>query len=172
MDYSDRIKELRKTKKLSQEKLADMIGVTKQAVSQYERGVRKPDIPTIDALCDVFNVSSDYLLGKDNVTLRFVGRDELRKLDSPQDNCDNICELFSECHGAKAHKMVESFLKLDDLDRSFVLGQMSGLLRADKYIGSSEDGISYADAAHERTDIPYDDELQKQDNAIMDDDNF
>lgn len=166
MDYSDRIKELRKTKKLSQEKLADMIGVTKQAVSQYERGVRKPDIPTIDALCDVFNVSSDYLLGKDNVTLRFVGRDELKKLDSPQYNCDNICELFNECHGADAHKAVESFLKLDDRDRSFVLGQMSGLLRADKYVGS------YVDAAHERTDIPYDDDLQKQDNAIMDDDNF
>lgn len=82
MNYSDRIKELRKGKCLSQEKLADLIGVTKQAVSQYERGVRKPDIPTIDALCDIFNVSSDYLLGKDDVTVRFVGREEISKLES------------------------------------------------------------------------------------------
>lgn len=68
--------------------------------------------------------------------------------------------------------MVESFLKLDDRDRSFVLGQMSGLLRAEKYSESAEDDIPYANAAHERTDIPYDDELQDQDNAIMDDDDF
>ena len=82
MDYSDRIRELRKGKHLNQEQLANLIGVTKQAISQYERGVRKPDIPTIDALCDIFNVSSDYLLGKENVTIRYVGKDEIDKLES------------------------------------------------------------------------------------------
>jgi len=82
--YSNRIKELRMGKSLSQERLADMIGTTKQAVSNYERGVRKPDIPTIEALCDIFNVSSDYLLGKEDVTIRLVGNDGIKKLDSPR----------------------------------------------------------------------------------------
>lgn len=82
--YSNRIKELRIGKSLSQERLADMIGTTKQAVSNYERGVRKPDIPTIEALCDIFNVSSDYLLGKEDVTIRLVGNDGIKKLDGPR----------------------------------------------------------------------------------------
>ena len=43
-----------------------------------ERGVRKPDIPTIEALCDIFNVSADYLIGKDDVTVRIVGKEGLK----------------------------------------------------------------------------------------------
>ena len=86
--YSNRIKELRMGKSLSQEQLADMIGTTKQAVSNYERGVRKPDIPTIEALCDIFNVSSDYLLGKSLTVLvalefRFLTVSLLVSLSTP-----------------------------------------------------------------------------------------
>ena len=71
--YSNRVRELRLAKSLSQEQLAEKIGLTKQAISQYERGERNPSMTVLDALCDFFNVSSDYLLGKDSVTLRFVG---------------------------------------------------------------------------------------------------
>ena len=61
--YSSRIRELREAKSLSQDQLAEKLNVTKQAISQYERGVRKPSMPMLEALCDFFNVSSDYLLG-------------------------------------------------------------------------------------------------------------
>lgn len=81
--YSNRIRELRSAKSLNQEQLADKLGLTKQAISQYERGVRKPSVPVLEALCDFFNVSSDYLLGKDDVTLRFVGKEDIDKLESP-----------------------------------------------------------------------------------------
>lgn len=80
--YSNRVRELRLAKSLSQEQLAEKIGLTKQAISQYERGERNPSMTVLDALCDFFNVSSDYLLGKDSVTLRFVGKDEIDKLES------------------------------------------------------------------------------------------
>lgn len=79
--YSNRIRELRLAKSLNQEQLAEKIGLTKQAISQYERGDRKPSLDVIEALCDFFNVSADYLLGKDEVTLRFVNGDDLRKLE-------------------------------------------------------------------------------------------
>ena len=82
--YSNRIRELRTARGMSQEKLADILDVTKQAVSQYERGVRKPDIPTIEALCDYFNVSADYLLGKEDVTPRLVDGDGIQALDNPK----------------------------------------------------------------------------------------
>lgn len=79
----NRIRELRLSKSLNQEQLAEKIGLTKQAISQYERGDRKPSIDALQALCDFFNVSSDYLLGRESVTLRFVGKHELEKLDAP-----------------------------------------------------------------------------------------
>lgn len=80
--YSNRIKELRINKSLSQEQLADRLGVTKQAISQMERGVRKPSVPMLEALCDIFNVSTDYLLGKEDVTIRLVDGDGIKKLDA------------------------------------------------------------------------------------------
>lgn len=79
--FKDRLRELRLQKNYSQQDLADRIKVTKQTISQYERGVREPDYDNLLALCDVFNVSTDYLLGKDDVTMRLLDADALRKMD-------------------------------------------------------------------------------------------
>ena len=67
--YSERIKELRTQMHWSQQDLADRLDLSKQTISQYERGVRKPDQDNLIALCDIFNVSTDYLLGKRNCAL-------------------------------------------------------------------------------------------------------
>ena len=80
--YSARIRELRILHEMSQQDLADRLDVNKVTISQYERGVRKPDLNVLTALCDIFNVSSDYLLGVDDVTIRFVGKEGLEKLNS------------------------------------------------------------------------------------------
>lgn len=71
-NYSTRIKELRLLHEWTQDDLAKRIQVTKSAISQYEHGARKPDQETLLALCDVFNVSADYLLGIEGVTMRYV----------------------------------------------------------------------------------------------------
>ena len=88
--YSNRIRELREAKLLSQDQLAEKLNVTKQAISQYERGVRKPSMPMLEALCDFFNVSSDYLLGKDDVTIRLVDADELKALEAYHIDCETM----------------------------------------------------------------------------------
>ncbi len=80
-EYGNRIKELRIEMKWTQQELADRLRTTKQAVSQYERGVRKPDLDTVIALCDIFNVSSDYLLGRSPVVPRLVDTTEKRIID-------------------------------------------------------------------------------------------
>lgn len=64
--FSSRLKSLRIQNHLSQKELASQIGVHGQTVSQYERGIRRPDQNVLLSLCDYFNVSSDYLLGKEN----------------------------------------------------------------------------------------------------------
>lgn len=58
-----RIKDLRKEKDLTQEKLADMLGITYKAVSKWECGMTTPDISMIVPLARLLNVSTDELLG-------------------------------------------------------------------------------------------------------------
>ena len=63
MNLSEKINELRKKNNLTQEMLADMLGVTAQAVSKWERGVANPDLYLIPALAEIFGVTADELLG-------------------------------------------------------------------------------------------------------------
>lgn len=59
-----RIRELRKAKKVTMKELGNMIGVAESTMSLYETGKRKPDPETLSRLADYFNVSVDYLLGR------------------------------------------------------------------------------------------------------------
>ena len=62
MNLSDRIQNLRKTKGLSQEELAEALGVSRQAVSKWESGQSSPDLDKIVQLSEYFGVSTDHLL--------------------------------------------------------------------------------------------------------------
>lgn len=62
MNIADRILHLRKSKGLSQEELADKIGVSRQAVSKWESEQSTPDIEKIILLSDYFETTTDYLL--------------------------------------------------------------------------------------------------------------
>ena len=62
MNIAERILKLRKENGISQEELAEIVGVSRQAVSKWESEQSQPDIDNIIALCDYFNVSTDYLL--------------------------------------------------------------------------------------------------------------
>lgn len=60
---SNRIKELRLEKGLSQRKLAEETGISQQSLSFYEKGDRNPKIETWQKLADYFDVPMDYLQG-------------------------------------------------------------------------------------------------------------
>ena len=62
MNLSDRIQSLRKTKGLSQEELADRVGVSRQAVSKWESEQSVPELDKVITLSEIFEVSTDYLL--------------------------------------------------------------------------------------------------------------
>lgn len=59
----NRIREIRLEKGISQQKLADEIGVTRQAISLFEKGDRDPKLETWIKLADYFGVSVGYLQG-------------------------------------------------------------------------------------------------------------
>lgn len=62
MNIADRIQLLRKAKGISQEELAQRIGVSRQAVSKWESEQSLPDIDKIVLLSDYFETTADYLL--------------------------------------------------------------------------------------------------------------
>lgn len=62
MTMADRIQSLRKVKGISQEELADHIGVSRQAVSKWESEQSSPDLEKVILLSDYFEVTADYLL--------------------------------------------------------------------------------------------------------------
>lgn len=65
MEFSSRLYELRKTKGLSQEELANKLNVSRQTVSKWELGDSTPDMEKLTAISDLFEISLDELvLGK------------------------------------------------------------------------------------------------------------
>ncbi|MGI5824446.1 MAG: helix-turn-helix domain-containing protein [Bacillota bacterium] len=60
----NRIKELREQKSLTQTELGKILDVEKSTVSKYENGSLDLSSNTISQLCDYFQVSADYLLGR------------------------------------------------------------------------------------------------------------
>lgn len=96
----DKIRELRKQKKLSQEQLADRIGVSFQAVSKWENHVALPDITLVPVIAGIFGVSTDELLAYD--------------LKERENAVNAICDqayLFRESDPTKAREILQNGLE-------------------------------------------------------------
>lgn len=127
MAFKERLKDLRISRNMTQGDLADAIGNTKQAISQYERGVRQPDFETLEALCDFFNVSSDYILGKSSVTMRFVDSNELKLLDGFSSGVvSELFEIVNRLNQEGREKVLE-YAKLLDISGTYNICYQSEL---------------------------------------------
>ena len=76
-NFSENLKKIRKDHNLSQEQLADELGVSRQAISKWESSVAYPEMDKIIALCDKFNLNIDDLLHKDIREIK--GEEESKK---------------------------------------------------------------------------------------------
>lgn len=65
-EFGAKLAECRRNKNLTQEELANRLGVTPQALSKWEKGLSSPDITMVFAICSTLDVSADYLLGTGN----------------------------------------------------------------------------------------------------------
>lgn len=61
-----RIRDLRKQKRMSQTELAKSAGVSQTTVTAWETGKAEPSSSAVAKLADIFNVTTDYLLGRPN----------------------------------------------------------------------------------------------------------
>jgi len=63
-EFSERLKELRKTRGLTQKQLAEETNASERGIQNYEIKARKPEHDALIALADYFDVSLDYLVGR------------------------------------------------------------------------------------------------------------
>lgn len=75
--FQYRLKKLRKEYKMTQEDLANKLGLVRTAIANYETGRTNPDVETLNLIADIFDTTTDYLLGRTDI------RGSLYKVEKP-----------------------------------------------------------------------------------------
>lgn len=125
MTQGDRVKDVRKTLKLTLEEFGKKVGVTKQTVSRIENGINNLTDQMVKSICREFNVNYDWLMD---------GEGEMFS-DLPQTVLDELCSQY----------------ELDDLDR-FIVELYVGLPKdvRDGIKASAKDLIQKRNASEEK----------------------
>lgn len=97
-----RLAEIRKSKKLKQMELAEMLNVSQQVISNIERGVTAPDIEQLKKIADIYNISLDQLVGREFF----------------YDNADNV-----------ERKIISYIKQMDDEGKVLSLGLLSQVVQ-------------------------------------------
>lgn len=77
MEFSERLKKLRKDTGLTQVDVAEKLGISQQAYASWERGMKKPTQDNLVKIAQILNVSVDYLVGNSQETLDELDNIEL-----------------------------------------------------------------------------------------------
>lgn len=78
MNIGERLLRLRKQKGLSQEEIANIIGVSRQTISKWETGETNPDFDKIIPLCDLYNITTDELIRGES---KIIFENDIKKND-------------------------------------------------------------------------------------------
>ncbi len=83
VDFGNRLKTLRLRANLTQEQLANKLGLTKSVISAYETDLRLPSYDVLIHIAKIFNVTSDFLLGmeqKQEIDLSGLTKNEIEAI--------------------------------------------------------------------------------------------
>lgn len=101
MSFGKTIKNLRRKHDMTQEHLADILSISPQAISRWETDMAMPDISLIAPLCNLFNITSDELLGIDLT----------RRQETISAICDEADKYSSRGYLEKAREILEDGLR-------------------------------------------------------------
>lgn len=73
--FHDIFKQLRINGNLTQQEIADKLGISRSTIGMYETGKRDPDFETLEQIADFFNVDMNYLLGIENSSAYYLDRE-------------------------------------------------------------------------------------------------
>ena len=105
IEFGERLKNLRRQKNLSQQEIADKIGMHFTNISRYERGLASPSSETLKKLAELLSVSSGYLIEgtlEDGVQAHFEDRELLLQFQQVQE--------LPEEDKATVKKLLDAFL--------------------------------------------------------------
>lgn len=87
--FSERLKKLRESSNLTQLQLAEILNIGRASISNYELGIRMPDIDVLLKIANYFGVSTDYLTGRSDI--KNSNSEELKKqLKAYQDKINSL----------------------------------------------------------------------------------
>ncbi|MGU3355424.1 helix-turn-helix domain-containing protein [Bacillus wiedmannii] len=104
----EKIKELRKNSKITQEQLGNAIGVSKMAISYFEKGKKAPGRETLEKIADYFNVTTDYLLGRSEDPE--LNEEENKTVTEEGKNIMTLIESLPEDERKKAWEQLEMYV--------------------------------------------------------------
>ncbi|WP_303833981.1 helix-turn-helix domain-containing protein [Ruminococcus flavefaciens] len=111
MNFAEQLKQIRKDRKLSQEDLAELLDVSRQAVSKWEQGAGYPEVEKLLLLSDKLNISLDSLMGNENIQEKRSENANVTGniiITSPNENviatCCKVCSSLKMKGGAGSPK--------------------------------------------------------------------
>lgn len=114
--FENTLKEIRISKNLSQENMANMLNISRSAYTKYETGDSSPNVQTIKEICEILKISADYLLG--------VNKEKIINKENTTKNPFNVTELYMY------------FNAYSKIDNTFNLGEYKLVIHnvEDKYL--------------------------------------
>lgn len=91
----NKLKELRKSRNLKQSEVAKAIYTTQQNYSRYEQGLVEPDFETLKKLAIFFDVTIDYILGKEASELILISKEDFQKLKEASEIIQKIDKTYN-----------------------------------------------------------------------------
>ena len=102
LKIGEKVRTLRLQQKMTQEQLADRLGVSYQSISRWENGITYPDIEFLPAIANYFSVSLDYLMGQDDAEKRRAIKKQINKIaDMGTNDEDELIEFIRSCRREK-----------------------------------------------------------------------
>ncbi|MDQ0362051.1 helix-turn-helix domain-containing protein [Breznakia pachnodae] len=125
MDFGEKLKQIRKKRNLSQEQLADEMGVSRQAITKWETGRGMPDIENIKIISELFKMSLDELIyeeSKEDIQKEFTYQSEMiydidqhKKIDIKMINAKKIIVKGGESEKLKIILSSQTIEHLDSI---------------------------------------------------------
>ena len=134
--FKDNLKKIRKEHNLSQEQLAEELGVSRQAISKWESGTAYPEMDKIIFLCDKFNVNIDDLLHNDIKEVKSEEESKKKVNNIINDSLDFISDsvsLFSRMRFRNKIKLIieELLIAFILMILSFIICEFGNLIFSD-----------------------------------------
>lgn len=171
MSVGSRIKELRESKKISRNELADKLDITVGAISNYENGVSFPKEPILFKIIEALECDANYLF-QDSIKMSSVNNDvsiseyELIKKFRALDKYGQ--EMVTVIMDKEYQRSLDYAIYLDVSDSPDIIVES----HANEKNRRTKTPMIYLNAAHQRTDIEITNEMRKHDDDIMNDENF